>query len=359
MSEKAETPTMQILDRRIGPGEPVYVIAEMSANHAHELDRALRIVHAAKEAGADAIKLQTYTADTITLDADRPEFRVGHGTLWEGRTLHDLYDEAHTPWEWHAQIFDLARSLGLHAFSSPFDDTAVDFLESLDVPAYKIASFEIVDLPLIARVARTGKPMIMSTGMATLDEIEAAYTTALDHGATDLAILRCNSAYPASPGEMDLATIPHMAKSWNVPIGLSDHTLGPAAAIAGVALGASLIEKHITLDRATDGPDAAFSTEPDEFKALVQAVQQARQAVGRIRYGPTEHERPSLAFRRSLFAVADIAPGEPFTTDNVRSIRPAGGLPPAELDRVLGRKAAHAIDRGTPLAWSMVGAPAD
>jgi N-acetylneuraminate synthase len=350
----AAVESVAIGDRRVGPGEPAYAIAELSANHHGALEVALEVVDAAARAGADAVKLQTYTADTMTIDCDRPEFLVGEDTLWGGRRLYDLYQEAFTPWEWFDPLAAAAADHGLHLFSSPFDATAVDFLEERELPAYKIASFELVDLPLIERVGATGRPLIMSTGMATADEIDEAVTTARRAGARDIVLLRCNSGYPAPVGEMDLATIPDMAARWGLPVGLSDHTLGSTAAVAAVALGASVVEKHLTLDRAAGGPDAAFSLEPDEFSAMVTAVREAEAAIGTVRYGPAERETASLAFRRSLFVVADVAAGEPLTEASVRSIRPGHGLPPKHLDAVLGRTAAVAIERGTPLTWDLL-----
>lgn len=345
---------LRIGHRQVGEGAPVYVVAEMSANHNHDLDRAIRIVHAMKEAGADAVKLQTYTADTLTIDCDNPHFRIGNGTSWAGRQLYDLYREAFTPWDWHPQLKSVADDLGLDLFSTPFDDTAVDFLEELGVPAYKIASFELVDLALIRRVARTGKPIILSTGMATLPEIEDALRTAREAGASEIALLKCTSAYPSPPEEMHLRTIPHMAATFGVPVGLSDHTLGIAVPIAAVAMGASIVEKHFTLSRRTPGPDSAFSLEPDEFKAMVTAIRCASAALGEIHYGAGAQEKQSRIFRRSLFVVRDMRAGDVFTPENLRSIRPGFGLLPRHLDGVLGRQATRDIARGTPLEWSHV-----
>ncbi len=338
----------------IGPGRPAYVVAEISANHRQDYEEAVKLVRAAKEAGADAVKLQTLTPDTITLKSDAPYFRVGGGTLWDGRTLYDLYDETYMPWEWQPRLKDLADSLGLDLFSSPFDPTAVDFLEDMDVPAYKVASFEIVDLPLIQRMAKTRKPLIISTGMATLSEIRDAVRTARSAGARQIALLKCNSGYPAPPEEMNLATIPDMRKRFRVPVGLSDHTLGISAPIAAVSLGACIIEKHFTLSRSVPGPDVAFSLDPAEFRIMVEGVRTAEKALGSPRYAPTPAEAKSRPFRRSLFVVKDMAKGEPFTRENVRSIRPANGLPPRDLSKVLGRRARRPIPRGTPLRWSLV-----
>ncbi len=341
----------EINGRRIGAGSPVYVVAEVSANHNQDFDQAVRIVHTAREAGADAIKLQTYTPDTLTIDCNSEYFRVGKGTIWEGRTLYDLYAEAYTPWDWQPRLKEIADQLELDLFSTPFDFTAVDFLEAMDVPAYKIASFEIVDLPLIRRVAQTGKPIIMSTGMATLAEIDEAMRTARAAGATQIALLKCTSAYPASPEEMNLRTIPHLAEAFSVPVGLSDHTLGIAAPVAAVALGACIVEKHFTLSRDVPGPDSAFSLEPHEFKAMVEAIRTAEKALGEVRYEVTEREQASRVFRRSLFVVQDVKAGEAFTDENVRSIRPGYGLHTRYLDQVLGRKAVRDVARGTPLDW--------
>ncbi len=346
-----------IAGRRIGPGEPVYVIAELSANHGQQLDRARELVRMAADAGADAIKLQTYTPDTITLDSDKPWFRIQSGSLWDGRTLYDLYGEAFTPWEWHAELKALAESLGMALFTSPFDFTAVDFLESIHVPAYKIASFELVDLPLIRRVAATGKPMILSTGMATRDEIEEAVQTAREAGATQLALLKCTSAYPAPPEEANLRTIPELAEAFGCVAGLSDHTLGTGVPIAAVALGASIVEKHVTMRREDGGPDGAFSLEPAELREMIAAIRFTEAALGGVAFGPTSREAGSRQFRRSLFVVEDVAEGEIFTEANVRSIRPSNGLHTRHLDEVLGRRATRAIERGTPLDWDLVGLP--
>ncbi len=347
-------PIVEIAGRKIGAGHPAYIIAELSANHGQDFDQAVAIVHAAHAAGADAIKLQTYTADTITIDSDREYFRVGPGTAWEGRVLHDLYREAFTPWDWQPKLQAIARGLGLGFFSTPFDETAVEFLEKMDVPAWKIASFELVDLLLIRRVARTGRPLIMSTGMATLAEIEEAVQTARSAGAHQLVLLKCTSGYPAEPEEMNLRTIPHLAQAFGVVAGLSDHTLGGAVPVAAVTLGASVIEKHLTLSRATPGPDSAFSLEPAEFRKMVDDIRVAERALGTIHYGVSEREAASRVFRRSLFAVAEIKAGEAFTPANVRSIRPGHGLHPRHLDNLLTRRAAGDLARGTPLQWSHV-----
>ena len=341
----------KIVERHIGPGWPVYVIAEMSANHNREFEQAVRILQAAKDAGADAVKLQTYTPDTLTIACDNEYFRIGEGTVWAGRNLYDLYGEAYTPWEWQPKLKEVANNLGMDLFSSPFDHTAVDFLQEMQAPAYKIASFEVVDLPLVRRVAQTGKPIIMSTGMATLAEIDEAVRTARDAGATQIALLKCTSAYPALPQEMNLHVIPHLAQAFDVPIGLSDHTLGIAVPVAAVALGACIVEKHFTLARDVPGPDSAFSLEPQEFKAMVESIRVAEKALGEVRYEVTEREVASRVFRRSLFVVQDIKTGEMFTEGNVRSIRPGYGLHTRHLDKVVGRRAKQDIERGTPLDW--------
>ena len=341
---------IQISGRRIGAGHPCYIIAELSANHGQSFERALEVVRAAKDAGADAIKLQTYTADTLTINCRRPEFMVGKGTLWEGKNLHDLYAEAYTPWEWQFELKKEAESLGLHCFSTPFDDTAVDFLEGMNVPAHKIASFELVDTELLKKVAATGKPVIMSTGMASFEEIEEAVQTLQAKSCAQLALLKCTSAYPSLPEDMNLETIPHMAESFGVPVGLSDHTLGVAVPIAAVALGACIIEKHLTMRRSDGGSDGGFSLEPDEFRTMVEALRVAEKSLGKVSYEMSEKEAASRVFRRSLFIVKDMNKGEVFTRANVRSIRPGQGLPVKELDRILGKQAAVDLQRGTPLA---------
>jgi len=336
------------------PGQRPFVIAEMSGNHKGEIGRAIRLIDAAREAGADAVKIQTYTADTITLDCDRPEFRIGGG-LWEGRTLHDLYREAHTPWDWHEALFAHAARVGIPIFSSPFDPTAVDMLERLGAPAYKIASFEIVDLPLVRHAARTGKPLVVSTGMASLGEIAEAVAAVREAGDNPLALLHCTSGYPTPPEDIHLRTIPHLAEAFGVAAGLSDHTHGIAVPVAAVALGATVIEKHMTLSRAEGGVDADFSLEPHEFKAMVEACRTAHAALGRVDYTLKPSEAGGRAFRRSLYVTRDVAAGEPLTADNVRSIRPGLGLAPKYLPDVLGRRAARALARGEPLDWTMIG----
>jgi len=335
-------------------GRRPFIVAEMSGNHKGEIARAIRLIDAAKAAGADAVKIQTYTADTITLDCDRPEFRL-EGGLWKGRTLHDLYREAHTPWDWHPALFDHARRIGIPIFSSPFDPTAVDLLESLDAPAYKIASFEIVDLGLIARAAATGKPLIISTGMAALGEIGEAVAAVRQVGDNPVALLHCVSGYPTPVEDCDLRTIPHLAQAFGLPVGLSDHTHGVAVPVAAVALGAVMIEKHFTLDRSEGGVDADFSLEPHEFKVMADACRTAHAALGRVDYGLKPSEAGGRDFRRSLYVTRDVAAGEPLGPDNVRSIRPGKGLAPKYLPDVLGRPATRALMRGEPLDWTMVG----
>jgi N-acetylneuraminate synthase len=342
-----------IHNRPIGPGYLTYIIAEMSANHNQDFDQAVRIIQAAKEAGADAIKLQTYTPDTITIDSDQECFQIKR-TIWAGHNLYDLYGEAYTPWEWQPKLKQVANDLGMDCFSSPFDHTAVDFLEAMDVPAYKVASPELIDIPLIQKMARTDKPLIMSTGMATLAEIDEAVRAVRAAGAPQLALLKCTSAYPSPPEDMHLHTIPHLSEAFQVPVGLSDHTTGVAVPVAAVALGACIVEKHFTLSRDMPGPDSAFSLEPHEFRAMVEAVRSAEQALGSVRYEVTEREQASRVFRRSLFVVQDIQAGEVFTAAHVRSIRPGHGLHTRHINEVLGRRATRDITRGTPLEWTMI-----
>ena len=344
---------IQINHRRVGGGEPAYVVAEISANHHHDFDQAVRLFRAAREAGADAVKLQTYTPNTLTLRSEDKAFRI-QGGLWDGRTLYDLYREAFTPWDWVPRLQEVAAGLGIGLFSTAYDPYSVDFLERLGVPVHKIASFELVDIPLIKKMAGTGKPLIISTGMATLDEIQDAVEAARAAGAGGIALLKCTSAYPAPPEEMHLRTIPHLAGTYGLPVGLSDHTLGIAVPAAAVALGACIIEKHLTLSRAEPGPDGPFSLEPAEFKAMVDAVRTVEQSLGEVRYGATGHESQSRTHRRSLYIVRPVKAGEPLTRDNVRSVRPANGLPPKFLDQVVGRTAAVDIDGGTPLEWRHV-----
>ncbi len=348
MTEQAH---ITINGRRIGPDEPPYIIAEISANHNGSLERALELVDAAHAAGADAAKLQTYTADTMTIAHDGPGFTIEEG-LWAGYTLHDLYSKAYTPWEWLEPLFERARRRGITLFSTPFDPSAVDVLEGLNTPAYKCASFEIVDIPLIEKMAATGKPMIISTGMADLGEIEEAVAAARGAGCRELAVLHCISGYPTPSEDANLLTIPHLAEMVDAPVGLSDHTMGVAVGAAAVALGASIIEKHFTLRRDEGGFDSAFSLEPEELKTLVEGARAAWAARGRVNYAREPSENAMLPLRRSLYVVADIAAGETLSAENVRSIRPGLGMPPKHLPEVLGRTARRALSKGTPLAWT-------
>jgi len=342
---------VSIAGRQISPDHAPYIICELSANHGGSLERALELIDAAAATGTDAIKIQTYTPDTLTIDHDGPQFRI-QGGLWSGYTLYDLYKQAYTPYKWHPALMARARQRGVTLFSTPFDETAVDLLSSLDVQAYKIASFEAIDLPLIARVARAHKPMIISTGMTSQEEIGEAVATARQNGTSDIILLHCVSTYPAKFEQANLRTIRHIADTFDVVAGLSDHTPGTACAVAAVALGACVIEKHFTLRRADGGPDAAFSLEPEEFSRLVLDCRNAWRALGAVDYSRSEEERGSMIFRRSLYVVADIAAGETLTPQNVRSIRPGFGLPPKYLPEVLGRKAARALKRGDPLRWN-------
>jgi N-acetylneuraminate synthase len=344
---------IEVDGRRIGPGSSAYIVAEMSANHNKDFEQAVKILEAAKEAGADAIKLQTYTSDTLTIDCDNEYFRI-KGTLWESRSFYELYGEAYMPWEWQPKLKEVADSLGMALFSTPFDETAIAFLEQMNVPAHKVASFELVDLQLIRKVAQTNKPTIMSTGMASLEEIGEAVNAFCEAGGTQLALLKCTSAYPAPAEEMNLRAIPDMAERFGVPCGLSDHTLGIAASVAAVVLGACIIEKHFTLARTIPGPDSAFSLEPYEFKLMVEAVRTAEKALGRVSYEVTEREKASRVFRRSLFVVQDMKAGEAFTEENMRSIRPGYGLHTRYRDEIIGRLASQDIARGTPLNWAHV-----
>jgi len=345
---------IRIGNREIGPGKAVYIVAELSANHQQDFDQAVRLVRAAAEAGADAIKLQAYTPDTITIQSDGEPFRIRGGTLWDGRTLYELYGEAYTPWEWQPTLKQIANELGLDFFASAFDGSAVDFLENMEVPAHKVASFELVDIPLIEKMAHTGKPLILSTGMATLDEIDEAVQAAGQAGATQVALLKCTSAYPAQPEDMHLRTIPELAARFALPVGLSDHSLGIAVPVAAAAVGACIVEKHLTWSRSVPGPDSAFSLEPAEFKMMVEAVRTAERALGEIHFGLSETESQTRRFRRSLFVVQDIKQGEVFSMANVRSIRPSEGLHPRYLPQLLGLRAACDIRRGTPLSWNLV-----
>ncbi|KFX32684.1 N-acetylneuraminate synthase [Geobacillus stearothermophilus] len=341
--------------RKIGPNHRPFIIAEMSGNHNQSLERALAIVEAAAKAGAHALKIQTYTADTMTLNLENPEFKIEDSdSLWKGNTLYQLYQQAYTPWEWHKPIFDRARELGMIPFSTPFDETAVDFLEELDVPMYKIASFENTDIPLIKKVASTGKPMIISTGMATVAELDETVRAAREAGCKDLILLKCTSTYPASPENTNILTIPHMRELFNCQVGLSDHTMGVGVAVASVALGATVIEKHFTLSRADGGVDSAFSMEPDEMKALVVETERAWQALGEVKYGPTEKEKASLKFRRSIYVAKDIKAGEKFTKENIRVIRPGYGLEPKYFERIIGLTAKQDLKAGTPLSFDLL-----
>jgi N-acetylneuraminate synthase len=346
---------MNIREREIGLHTRPYLIAEMSGNHNQSLARALEIVDAAARTGVDAIKLQTYTADTMTIDVDAPGFIIEDSkSLWSGRRLYELYQEAHTPWEWHGPIMQRAAEHRLHCFSTPFDDTAVDFLESLDVPAYKVASFENTDLPLIRKIAATGKPMIISTGMASIAELDETVRTAREAGCRDLILLKCTSTYPATPENTNILTIPHMRALFECEVGLSDHTMGIGVSVASVVLGATVIEKHFTLSRSDGGVDSTFSLEPQEMRHLVAEAERAWQALGRVSYGPTEAERMSLIFRRSLYVVKDMKAGELLTQENLRMIRPGHGLPPKFYATSLGRPVKADVKRGTPLSWDLL-----
>ncbi len=344
---------IKINGRTVGEGQPTYIVAEMSGNHNQVIEDAIRIIHRAKESGADAVKLQTYTADTLTIDCAADPFLIKEG-LWAGRTLFDLYQDAYTPWEWHERLKWEADKIGIDLFSSPFDHTAVDLLEKLDIPVYKVASFEMNDHALLRYIAKTEKPIIMSTGLATLSDIGESIAVIRSEGNEQILVLHCVSAYPAPADEMHLRTIPHLAEAFDVATGLSDHTEGIASAIGSVALGASLIEKHFTLSREAGGPDAAFSLEPDELTELVENVHLLEKALGTVHYEVKDKESESLPFRRSLFAVEDIRKGEELTSVNVRSIRPGYGLPPKHLDDIIGLKAGGDIKRGTPLSWNLL-----
>lgn len=344
------TNEITIANRKIGANHSPFIIAEMSGNHNQSLERALEIVEAAAKAGAHAIKIQTYTADTMTLDIAEGEFFIeDKNSLWKGKSLYDLYKEAYTPWEWHKEIFNYAKKLGIIAFSSPFDSTAVDFLESLGAPCYKIASFENTDIPLIRKVSKTGKPVIISLGMASIEEIEESVAAAREAGCTDLILLKCTSTYPASPKNSNIVTIPDIQKRFGVNVGLSDHTLGVGVAVASVVLGACVIEKHFTLKRADGGVDSAFSLEPHELKSLVDESHRAFEGLGKISYGTSDAEKSNKIFRRSLYVVEDIKAGDKFTPENVRAIRPGFGIAPKYYDKVMGKTSLHNIKRGTPL----------
>ncbi len=355
--------TISINNRTIGQGHPTYIIAEMSGNHNNDFDRAVEIIHAMKDSGADAVKLQTYTADTLTINCDREEFTIGKGTLWEGKTLYELYKEAYTPWDWHPKLKKIANDLGMDLFSTPFDPSAADFLEDMNVPAYKIASFELVDIPLIQYVAAKGKPIIMSTGMGTVEEIADAVTAVKDAGNDQLVLLKCTSAYPAKPEDANLNTMKDMADRFDVSVGLSDHTLGHSVPIAATVLGGCVIEKHFCMTRDEPGVDSAFSLEPHEFKEMVDIVRATEAnpdsatideaVLGKVQYR-NEGEKSCIPFRRSLFIVKDMAEGEVCTEENVRSIRPGNGMPPKELPNVLGKKVRTATQRGTPLSEDLL-----
>lgn len=340
--------------REIGAGTPVYFIAEVSANHNQSYERAVEVIKAAKAAGADAIKLQTYTADTITIDSDEPCFRVGGGTLWDGTTLYQLYSEAYTPWDWQPDLKVFTESLGMDFLSTPFDSTAVEFLERMEVQSYKVASSELVDIPLLKCIGATGKPVLLSCGMATLMEINEAINTLKKAGTENIVLLKCTSAYPCPPAEMNLHTIPHMAETFNLPVGLSDHSMGYGATVAAVSLGACVVEKHLTLRRSDGGPDAAFSMEPEEFAQMVTITRLVESALGSVHYGPTQSERAPVLYRRSLFVCEPIAAGELLTERNVRSIRPGIGLHTRHYEEIIGRRARRPLEKGAPLSWDMV-----
>lgn len=343
---------INIEGRKIGPNHPPFIIAEMSGNHNQSLERAFNIIEEAAKAGAHALKIQTYTADTMTLNMNTKDFKIeDEDSLWSGRTLYTLYQQAYTPWEWHKPIFDKCRELGMIPLSTPFDESAVDFLEDLGVPIYKIASFENTDIPLIKKVAATGKPIIISTGMATVAEIDESIKAAKEAGCKELILLKCTSTYPASPENTNISTIPHMKELFNCQVGLSDHTMGTGVAVASVALGATIIEKHFTLSRADGGVDSAFSLEPSELKQLVVETERAWQALGQITYGPTDEEKASLKFRRSIYVKKDIKAGDIFTEDNIKVVRPGYGLEPKFYEIIIGRTAKKHFAAGTPLKW--------
>ncbi len=346
--------TIRIGSRLIGEGQPTYIVAEMSANHLQDYDRAEAIIRAAKAAGADAVKLQTYTADTITMDCENEYFQIKQGTIWDGTTFYKLYQEAFTPWDWQPRLVKLANDLGMDCFSSPFDFTAVDFMEEMDMPAYKIASFEIRDIPLIRKIAKLGKPVIMATGIAYLEDIERAVRVCREEGNDQIILLKCTSTYPSPYEDMNIRVIPHMAEVFDCMTGLSDHSMGSAVAVASVALGARMVEKHFTLSRADGGPDAAFSMEPAEFKKMADEIRIVEKALGRVTYQLTEKQERSREEGRSLFVTQDIGAGEVFTPENLRSIRPAFGMAPMYYEEVLGKKARVSIPRGTPMAWEYV-----
>lgn len=345
---------IKIGNRYVGEGERTFLVAEVSANHLQDYGRAEAIIRAAKEAGADAVKLQTYTPDTITLDCDNDYFQITQGTIWDGTTLHKLYEEAYTPWEWQPKLMELANGLGMECFSSPFDATAVDFMREMDMPAYKVASFEINDIPLIRRIARIGKPIIFATGIAYLEDIERALAVCKEEGNEQVILLKCTSTYPSPYEDMNLKVIPHMAETFDCLAGLSDHSMGTAVAVASVALGAKMVEKHLTLSRADGGPDAAFSMEPEEFRKMAEEIRIVEKALGRVTYELTEKQKKSREDGRSLFVVKDIGKGEIFTEENVRSIRPAFGMHTMYYDEVIGKTARADIAKGTPLDWKYI-----
>ena len=345
---------MKLNDRIIGSGHPTFVIAEMSANHNQKFEDAVKIVKAAKDSGADAIKLQTYTPDTLTIKSDKKYFQIRGGTPWDGDTLYDLYTKTYTPWDWQPKLKAIAEELDLVFFSTPFDGTAVAFLEDLDIPCWKVASFELIDLPLIKKIAETQKPIIMSTGMANLDEIDDAVQAIRQTGSSEIALLKCTSAYPAPPDSMNLRTIPHLSQTYQVPTGLSDHTLGIAVPIAAVTLGASIIEKHFTLSKDISSPDSPFSLEPEEFKEMVKAIRTTEQALGEVKYDMSGHEQKSNIFRRSLFFVENIKQGQTITSKNIRSIRPGHGISPKYFNRVIGCRVNCNVEKGTPVTWDLL-----
>ena len=345
---------IKIGNRYVGAGEPAFIVAEMSANHLQDYDRAAAIIRAAKEAGADAVKLQTYTADTITMDCDNEYFQITQGTIWDGRTCYDLFKEAYTPWEWQPDLLKLANDLGMECFSAPFDFTAVDFMEEMEMPAYKIASPEIWDIPLIRKIARLGKPIIMATGLAYLEDIERAVRTCREDGNEQIILLKCTATYPTPYEDMNLKVIPHMAETFDCLTGLSDHSMGSAVAVAGAALGAVMVEKHLTLSRADGGPDGAFSMEPAEFKRMVDEIRIVEKALGKVTYRLTEKQEKSREEGRSLFVTADMKKGDVFTAENMRSIRPAFGMAPRYYEEILGKRARCDIARGTPMDWKYV-----
>ncbi|MDD2969708.1 MAG: pseudaminic acid synthase [Lachnospiraceae bacterium] len=345
---------VRIKNRLVGEGYPTYIIAEMSANHAGSIERAKEIIRVAKDCGADCIKIQTYTPDTITIDCDNEYFQIQEGT-WKGENLYSLYGKAYTPWEWHNELKEAANKIGIDFFSTPFDKTSVDFLESIDIPFYKIASFELVDIPLIRYVASKGKPIIMSTGMGTQEEIREAVEAAYQEHNDRVVLLKCSSAYPALPDDMNLRTIEDMRERFNLPVGLSDHSLGSLSATTAIAMGASVIEKHFCLSRDISNPDASFSMTPSEFSSMVSDIRKVEKALGRITYGPSDQEQDNLKFRKSVFVIKDINEGEPFTEENLKVIRPGFGLKPKYFQDVLGKSAVRALKRGTPLKWEDIG----